>query len=73
MVRGACGAVVAPSARSYSAVMDKLQAFLARLKVRQRDLNMQAAEHGTMPAGSTLKRIAELENARHDNKSPAAA
>lgn len=43
--------------------MDKLDALLTRLKVRQRDLIMQAAEHDTMPADSTLKRIAELENA----------
>ena len=43
--------------------MDKLDALLERLKARQRDLIMQAAEYDTMPADSTLKRIAELENA----------
>ncbi|MBX9933255.1 MAG: hypothetical protein K2Y56_17260 [Methylobacterium sp.] len=43
--------------------MDQLEALLDRLKARQRDLIMQAAEHDVMPADSTLKRIAELENA----------
>lgn len=43
--------------------MTKLDALLNRLKDRQRDLIMQAAEHDAMPADSTLKRIAELENA----------
>lgn len=43
--------------------MDKLYALLDRLKDRQRDLILQAAEHDTLPADSTLKRIAELENA----------
>ena len=43
--------------------MDKLDTLLSRLKARQRDLILQAAEHDTMPADSTLKRIAELENA----------
>jgi uncharacterized coiled-coil protein SlyX len=43
--------------------MNKLDALLDRLKARQRDLILQAAEHDTMPADSVLKRIAELENA----------
>lgn len=43
--------------------MDKLDALLDRLKARQRDLIMEAAQYDTMPADSTLKRIAELENA----------
>ncbi|GJD44925.1 hypothetical protein AFCDBAGC_2794 [Methylobacterium cerastii] len=42
--------------------MDKLEALLDRLKTRQRDLIMEAARYDTMPADSTLKRIAELEN-----------
>lgn len=42
--------------------MDKLYALLDRLKTRQRDLIMEAAEYNTMLADSTLKRIAELEN-----------
>jgi hypothetical protein len=42
--------------------MDKLEALLDRLKARQRDLIMEAAQYDTMPADSTLKRIAELEN-----------
>ncbi len=47
----------------YSAPMNKLHALLVRLKDRQRNLILQAAEHDTMPADSTLRRIAELENA----------
>jgi uncharacterized coiled-coil protein SlyX len=43
--------------------MTKLDTLLDRLKARQRDLIMQAAEHDSMPADSTLKRISELENA----------
>ncbi len=43
--------------------MDKLEALLNLLKARQRDLILQAAEHDAMPADSTLKRSAELENA----------
>ncbi|TXM89369.1 hypothetical protein [Methylobacterium sp. WL116] len=43
--------------------MEKLDALLERLKNRQRDLIMEAAQYDTMPADSTLKRIAELENA----------
>ena len=45
------------------APMDKLDALLDRLKDRQRDLIMEAAQYDTMPADSTLRRIAELENA----------
>ena len=44
-------------------VMDNLDRLLDRLKARQRDLIMEAAQSDTMPADSTLKRIAELENA----------
>lgn len=43
--------------------MPDLDALLQRLKHRQRDLVLAAAEHDTMPADSVLKRIAELENA----------
>ncbi|MFK5597942.1 hypothetical protein ACFZ8E_13130 [Methylobacterium sp. HMF5984] len=43
--------------------MEKLDALLDRLKARQRDLIMEAAQYDNMPADSTLKRIAELENA----------
>ncbi|MCJ2131260.1 hypothetical protein [Methylobacterium sp. E-045] len=43
--------------------MPDLDALLERLKNRQRDLILAAAEHNTMPADSVLKRIAELENA----------
>jgi hypothetical protein len=48
---------------SLEGAMDKLEALLDRLKARQRDLTMEAAQYDTMPADSTLKRIAELENA----------
>lgn len=51
--------VVQAGGDRYSAAMDKLDALLNR----QRDLIMQAAEHDVMPADSTLKRIAERENA----------
>jgi hypothetical protein len=44
-------------------LMPKLESLLDRLKARQRALIMEAAEHETMPADSTLRRIAELENA----------
>jgi hypothetical protein len=40
----------------------KLEALLGHLKTRQRGLIMEAAQY-TLPADSTLKRIAELENA----------
>ena len=43
--------------------MDTLDRLLDRLKARQRDLIMEAAQYDAMPADSTLKRIAELENA----------
>ena len=43
--------------------MEKLEALLDRLKAHQRELIMQVAEQDVMPADSTLKRIAELENA----------
>ena len=43
--------------------MDKLEALLDRLKARQRALILEAAQYDTMPANSTLKPIAELENA----------
>ncbi|TXN29601.1 hypothetical protein FV232_24980 [Methylobacterium sp. WL30] len=42
--------------------METLARLLDRLKARQRDLIMEAAQYDTMPADSTLKRIAELEN-----------
>ncbi|MCJ2075276.1 hypothetical protein MKK68_06330 [Methylobacterium sp. E-016] len=43
--------------------METLVRLLDRLKSRQRDLIMEAAKYNTMPADSTLKRVAELENA----------
>ena len=43
--------------------METLVRLLDRLKARQRDLIMEAAQYDTTPADSTLKRIAELENA----------
>lgn len=43
--------------------MPKLNVLLDRLKARQREFIMQAAEHDTMPTDSTLRRIADLENA----------
>lgn len=46
----------------YIAAMEKLDAILARLKDRQRELIMEAAELGILPATSTLRKIAELEN-----------
>ena len=55
--------VVEQSTPRYSAPMDKLEALLDRLQTRQRDLITEAAQYDTMPADSTLKRIAELENA----------
>ncbi|MCJ2103838.1 hypothetical protein MKK70_00265 [Methylobacterium sp. E-041] len=46
-----------------TAAMETLDRLLDRLKARQRDLIMEAAQYDTMPADSTLKRVAELENA----------
>ena len=43
--------------------MNKLDRLLDHLKARQCDLIMEAAQYDMMPADSTLKRIAELENA----------
>lgn len=42
--------------------MSKLTALLDRLKARQRDLVLEAAEQDHLPAGSVLRQIAELEN-----------
>ena len=42
---------------------DKFTALLDRLKARQRDLILSAAETDAMPATSVLRQIAELENA----------
>ncbi|WP_375408951.1 hypothetical protein [uncultured Methylobacterium sp.] len=56
-------AVVEVSVGRYSAVMTNLDTLLDRLKARQRDLIMEAAQSDTLPADSTLKRISELENA----------
>ena len=42
---------------------DKLAALLERLKARQRDLILAAAEVDALPAASVLRQIAELENA----------
>lgn len=41
---------------------DKLAALLDRLKAHQRDLILAMTEHDGMPAGSALRRVAELEN-----------
>jgi hypothetical protein len=41
---------------------DKLNVLLDRLKSHQRDLILAMAEHDGMPAGSALRRVAELEN-----------
>ncbi|MCJ2048382.1 hypothetical protein [Methylobacterium sp. J-070] len=41
---------------------DKLNALFERLKAHQRDLILEMAEHVGMPAGSALRRVAELEN-----------
>lgn len=43
--------------------MPTLDSLLERLKARQRDLIMEAAQYDSLPADSTLRRIAELENA----------
>ena len=40
----------------------KLNVLLDRLKAHQRDLILEMAEHDGMPAGSTLRQVAELEN-----------
>ncbi|MDP4026115.1 hypothetical protein Q8W71_26155 [Methylobacterium sp. NEAU 140] len=42
---------------------DKLDLLLNRLKARQRDLILEAAETDALPAHSTIRQIAELENA----------
>lgn len=55
--------VVASTGYSYSPPMtDKLTALLDRLKARQRDLILEAAEVDMLPAASVLRQIAELEN-----------
>lgn len=41
---------------------NKLTALLDRLKARQRDLILAAAETDAVPAASVLRQIAELEN-----------
>lgn len=41
---------------------DKLATLLERLKAHQRDLVLAMAEQDGMPAGSTLRQVAELEN-----------
>ena len=43
--------------------MTNLDTLLDRLKARQRDLIMEAAQSERLPAESTLRRISELENA----------
>ncbi|GLS44466.1 hypothetical protein [Methylobacterium brachythecii] len=43
--------------------MEKLEVLLARLKARQRELIMEAAELNIIPAAPTLRQIAELQNA----------
>ncbi|MCJ2102228.1 hypothetical protein [Methylobacterium sp. E-046] len=41
---------------------NKLDTLLERLKAQQRDLILAMAEHDGLPAGSTLREVAELEN-----------
>ncbi|MCJ2116504.1 hypothetical protein MKK65_07905 [Methylobacterium sp. J-001] len=41
---------------------DKLKALLERLKAHQRTLILAMAEHDGLPAGSTIRQVAELEN-----------
>lgn len=41
---------------------NKLDALLERLKAHQRGLILAMAEHDGLPAGSTLRQVAELEN-----------
>ena len=56
--------VVEPYLGNYSpAMLDKLTTLLDRLKARQRDLVLAAAEIDALPAASVLRQIAELENA----------
>lgn len=43
--------------------MSILNTLLNRLKARQRDLIIEAAQSDNLPADSTLRRISELENA----------
>ncbi|WP_187278932.1 hypothetical protein [Methylobacterium sp. WL2] len=43
-------------------MLDKLNALLERLKAHQRTLILAMAEHDGLPAGSTLRHVAELEN-----------
>jgi len=55
--------VVQDEPRNYSRLMsEKLNVLLNRLKAHQRDLILAMAEHDGMPAGSTLRQVAELEN-----------
>ena len=56
-------ALVSKSVARYSVSMPKLASLLNRLKGRQRDLIMEAAQSDNLPADSTLRRISELENA----------
>lgn len=42
---------------------NKLDALLDRLKARQREIIIQAAEFDMLPPAGILRRIAELENA----------
>ena len=43
--------------------MSKLDTLLDRLKARQREIILQAAEFDMLPPEGVLRRIAELENA----------
>jgi hypothetical protein len=43
-------------------MLDKLNALLERLKAHQRTLILVMAEHDGLPAGSTLRQVAEMEN-----------
>jgi len=43
-------------------VTERLYVLLERLKAHQRTLIMAMAEHDGLPAGSTLRQVAELEN-----------
>ena len=55
--------IVEPGSHGYSPPMpDKLNALLERLKAQKRTLIPAMAEHDGLPAGSALRRVAELEN-----------
>ena len=48
--------------RSHARFVEVSNALLERLKAHQRTLILAMAEHDGLPAGSTLRHVAELEN-----------